>query len=366
MFIVKTITNSEELYSLKDTWNNLVNQSADNSIFLTWEWLYNWWLIYNKNKKLFIVLLFLNNELIAIAPLFTHTNKPNELYLIGSTNTGSDYLNFIIKKGFEQESLDFFFNLLLKKFYIINLTDVSSNSYLIKYLKQSKYHVFVKKSTVCPYINLPSSFNTYLNSLSKNMRYTINRKMKQYKNKFRGNFITANNNDDAQLSTFFNLFLDFNIQRMDCKGIESPFKDSKFLKFHRNILKFFSKNNWLQLSLLEVNNEPIAAIYNFKYNKKVYYYQSGFLTKWEKISPGVILFSYSIKEAIKNNMEIFDFLKGEEQYKFSWTKDFTSIYNIHVFSKRIDYLTYLMKVRFLEAAKKTYKIFFKKGGNNGW
>ena len=47
---VRVVTDSEEFESLRELWNSLLAKSADNDAYLTWEWLFTWWVDYGAGK----------------------------------------------------------------------------------------------------------------------------------------------------------------------------------------------------------------------------------------------------------------------------------------------------------------------------
>ncbi|MDL1883917.1 GNAT family N-acetyltransferase, partial [Anaerolineae bacterium CFX8] len=61
-----------------------------------------------------------------------------------------------------------------------------------------------------------------------------------------------------------------------------------------------------------------AATYlNFVYNRHVLVYNSGLLPgEYGHLSPGIVLLAYNIRHAIENNAVVFDFLRGNEVYKY--------------------------------------------------
>ena len=97
----------------------------------------------------------------------------------------------------------------------------------------------------------------------------------------------------------------------------------------------------------KANNARIAALYNFIYNDTCFYYQSGFDPVWAKFSPGTVLFSLSIQDAIENGMLEYDFLQGDEPYKFNWTNTKRQCVSILVFNKTLMglwfYFVFLLK-----------------------
>ena len=76
---------------------------------------------------------------------------------------------------------------------------------------------------------------------------------------------------------------------------------------------------WLRLFVLRLNGEPAASLYAFRYNHVFYFYQSGFDPAYGKYSVGLVTMALSIKAAIEEGAEEYDFLRGDERYKFQWT-----------------------------------------------
>src|SRR5215203_4134471 len=95
--------------ALKAEWNNLLQRSRYNTIFLTYEWQTTWWECLGEGD-LWIVAFRRSdtNELVGIAPLYLVT--PNggrwagkrKLNLVGCVEV-SDYLDMIVAKGWEQK-----------------------------------------------------------------------------------------------------------------------------------------------------------------------------------------------------------------------------------------------------------------------
>jgi CelD/BcsL family acetyltransferase involved in cellulose biosynthesis len=87
------------------------------------------------------------------------------------------------------------------------------------------------------------------------------------------------------------------------------------------VARRFLKQGWLRLIFLLDADRPIAVIYCFAYNKQYFFYQSGRDLRYEKFRVGFVLMNIAIQRAIKEKMDLFDFLTGEEDYKFRWADD---------------------------------------------
>jgi CelD/BcsL family acetyltransferase involved in cellulose biosynthesis len=89
---------------------------------------------------------------------------------------------------------------------------------------------------------------------------------------------------------------------------------------------------WIRLFSLSVDEAPVAALYDFVYNNKMYYYQSGFDMTHSRIrSPGLLIRSYAIENAIESGLYECDFLKGDVSgYKAGWRGQTRSIVQLRM------------------------------------
>ena len=101
------VEDEAELDHLREDWNRLLQQSSSDTVFLTWEWATAWWRSYGAKKKLWILKVEKNGELVGLVPLYKSNLKfgffhYRGLYLIGDGSWDSDYLDAIIKTGEEE------------------------------------------------------------------------------------------------------------------------------------------------------------------------------------------------------------------------------------------------------------------------
>jgi CelD/BcsL family acetyltransferase involved in cellulose biosynthesis len=362
MIHISEVTTNLDFFNLRQEWNELILKAGSNTIFLTWEWLFNWWICFNSEKELKILLVREHKELIGIAPLLLCKCKRRTAYKIrflGSTDVGSDYLDFILKKGKENEILNEIITYLILKenrWQIMDLTDIRCQSTSIGLMKkyfENSYDLLIQKYSTCPYIPLPDSPEIYFKSLSPNMRYNIRRKRRKFEQKYKGQFVVVK--DKNEINKYFEEFIRLHLNRMKIKNINSPFTDGSFYEFHKNIISYFIDNDWLRLCFLKLNDVFIASFYIFNYGGKYYYYQSGFDPGWEKMSPGFLLFSYCIENAIMEDIKEFDFLQGSEAYKYQWTDRVRINLNVKLYRKNFTNKTLFIAEKYKPIVKTKIK-----------
>lgn len=333
MLEITQILTTDAFYSLKNEWDELLHKSNANNIFLTWDWLFNWWKFFQKDKELNILLVRENGSLKAIAPLFKSTSKIfglKKIQFLGSIGVGSDYLDFILYQNREHELLFEILSFLDKQsnsWDIVNLTDIPEQSSTPSLFNKQQFFVTTKSQhTICPYLKLPTKTDDSYIPLSKNMRSQINRKRRKFERDYNGSFVVLEQKE--RLDEAIEDLIRLNEERFKQKNIASPFSDFLFNDFHRTIIPVFFDKGILRFCFLFAGNNPIASIYIFKYDIKYYYYQAGFDITWHKISPGMLLFDYAIRLAIEEGIKEFDFLQGNEEYKYKWTKSARK--NLHI------------------------------------
>lgn len=365
---IEEITSLEDFYQLGQKWNSILCESNTNNIFLTWEWISNWWQVYGNNKELYVLTLKdNNNSFIGIAPLYIGKKKilkgfpVHEIRFLGTgEDVSPDYLDFIIEKGREAEALDAFIrHLKLKNQWdVLNLTDISSSSTNIQFLaetgKINGFTIRQSECATCPYITLPSSWEEFVSTLSANARYNVKRRMKNLERDFKTRYFVWE--DFESLDGAMERLAQLHNKRWEEKECRHSFSSNEYVSFHKAVAKDFAKQGWLHLSCLELNGEIVGMLYDYYYDGKIFYYQAGFDPSFYKYSLGLVLRAYVIQRAITEGVKELDLLKGAYAHKYMWTPYDRQTVNIVIgkdtAASRIFFLNAFQKPRMKAAIKK--------------
>lgn len=349
----EVITKKNQFINLKDAWESILFKSQQPSITQTWEWMKTWWDVYGEERDLMVVCGRKNDKLVGIAPFsrrkqFTKYFKIlnfKTLNLIGSGNTTargvvSDYLDFIIEQGFEDVFVNGFFRFIsIKNIWDeILLENISINSPLPekcnKYAAKNNLKYSIINKNPCALIKLPDSWDDFLKTLSSSMRYKINRGRRELK-KVGGNYREVNS--EAELPEAFKQLERLHQNRWQSKGELGSFSSPEWKKFHKQLMELLLPKGMLKLSFLEINNKPVAANYNFLFNKKIHFFQSGVIPHENKhIRVGLLLHSFCIEEAINEGCTEYDFLSigtSGPGYKSMWENHFRDMLNLRIARK---------------------------------
>ncbi len=352
----------EAFASMRDEWNCLLENSENKTVFLRWEWLYNWWMTYRTGShELFICVARDKGKLIGVAPFFIKKSIGGVriISFLGSNIVGSDYLDIISDLHYESEASCAILKFVQDQDHlwdVIELDSMLAKSSTVSLMENyhDRENIFEKNGgTVCPFISLKRPLNAVWTSYSTKLKNTIKRKLKKLHNHFNGQFITVPESDD--IADYYEQFVRLNLLRFKEKKIYSPFSHDSFVRFHKSVLLDLHKKGMAKLLFLKINNRLIAGIYLLIYDNKYYYYQSGYDPAWRLLSPGTLLFDYSIKTAYENGCKEFDFLRGAEKYKYDWTKTVHEQVNLRIYRNTRKGMALLALHRMKKKAKKTFR-----------
>ncbi len=315
-----------DLEQLSSEWNTLLAQSITHVPFLRHEYLNAWWGTRGGGEwpesELEVIVARRDGQLIGVAPFFFSRNRDGSqaLMLLGSIEI-SDYLDFIVRasdlSSFLAGLMDFLSSSQngIPPWQVIDLHNLPEASPTLAVLeKEAKKRgwSFQNEHTYhAPSILLPGDFETYLTRIDKKQRHEIRRKMRRAEEAGQAVrwYIVANPSTlEAEVDAFLALMA------------EDP-KKAAFLteamreQMHRACGAAF-ENGWLQLAFLEVEGAKAAGYLNFDYDHRVFVYNSGVNYRFMDLSPGWVLLGYLLQWANENRRTEFDFMRGEEEYKY--------------------------------------------------
>lgn len=333
---------------LKPEWNDLLASSPVNNIFLRWEWLRTWWDVYAENRdRLAIITVKLEGRLVGIAPFYIRRQLIAGVYpiktlmFLGTQDKGkgdvcSDYMDVIYNgdgKGIVESVFKTIIDRRLCDSIFFVRMDKSSPLYPV-YEEMADKFSLRKKFTVefnSPYIPLPESFDDYLNSLSSSMRQKLKKERRNLEAAYPGVKFRMTKTSEA-LDQDYNELIRLHQMRWESKNEGGVFSDKRFTEFHKRVLPMLLKEGHLHLIFLSHSEKNLAVLYNFVYNDKSYFYQSGVDTEAGDVVFGYLLHDHCIEWAINNGLTEYDFLPdgAKGSYKERFTKASRKVADVYM------------------------------------
>lgn len=182
--------------------------------------------------------------------------------------------------------------------------------------------------TVAPYIAGPKSFDQLMSELSRNERYKLRSRGRKL---LEGEGVTYVNFTRDERGQALSLLLRLHKERAAEKGIDSSFARPHVQAFHEKLLERMDWNHVLFRGLRS-KQEVIAIFYGFRLQDRVFYFQLGHDPGWSKWSPGLVLITETVREALGNGCKEYNFLQGDEPFKRTWAQQARTLYDCHVYN----------------------------------
>lgn len=295
---------------LEQPWQDICRKSNNKLLFSLPGWSKLWWEHFGTGSRLYLVEVRDKGQTIGIAPLRI---EDNSIKFIGSDNV-CDFLDFVINEGRERVFFDALLSHLsaegLTSLYLSTLLpDSSTLRFLPEIAKQKGFNLTSEQIDVTVEMDLPADLTTYLSGLSGKQRHEILRKERRLNEEGEISFIMGGIASPEHIDTFLRFF-------RESREDKNQFLTAEIEAYFRALAVWAEKAGLLRIGMLELNSIPVAATFCFTYQNDIYLYNSGYNPGYRWMSVGVLSKYFCIKRSIESGYRRFDFLKGNEKYKY--------------------------------------------------
>lgn len=283
-----------------------------NNPFTTPPWLKSWWHHFADDNELLLLLVAEGKRPLGVAPLMLKNGIARFIGSIDLCDTG----DFIAAPGartiFSREMLGF---LEAEGVQTLILEQVRPDSLVycdfIPTARTEGWQVAVVPQAVSVEMELPASWEEYLQRLAGKQRHEVRRKLRRA-------------NDAGVLCQSVVLTVPEVIEAMDSfidlfrqsRGDKMEFMNDAREGFFRSLAVELSQVGMLYLLSLTIKDEPAAAVFCIEIGKTTYLYNNGFDPRFRNISLGVVSKIATIRSSIEAGQMVYDFLGGTEKYKY--------------------------------------------------
>lgn len=325
---------------LYDSWNKILSQTACTNVQLTYEWLSTWWEVFGDNERLSLITVTDGGKIIGIAPLIITkviSKAGFELRKLAFVGAGlTDYHDLLISHDRRKEILQALIEFVFsneKNWDAIHFRNIRGDSPNLPILRDSLRDTsltFTERINIkAAYIPIDCDWLKYYGALGKNIRSDMRRRLNCLTKKGKAEFIRLHETDDV--TNTLHIIKSIHVKCRQAKGEISWYTDEKRLRFVSLILERFGDRKWLDIVFLKLNDRIVAYYLGFVYDNVVYFWNTGFDPEFSGLSPGKLLLHHWIKDSFAAGYKEFDFMVGQESYKFQWTNHTRSNYELFLF-----------------------------------
>jgi CelD/BcsL family acetyltransferase involved in cellulose biosynthesis len=173
-----------------------------------------------------------------------------------------------------------------------------------------------EREDVCPVATLPAGadIDAFLATLGKKERHEIRRKVRRVEAAGPLAFV-----ESADPLADLEAFIEFHQAKWGADGLfpDTPGGAESRVMFRR-MFELFGADGPLRLSFLTVDGRRIGASVYFETDDAILYYNAGLSPDARSLSPGVVMIERLIQRALETGRRRFDFMRGNEPYKYEW------------------------------------------------
>lgn len=293
-------------------WEGLLGQSPIKSIFLTPQWQELCWQnLWVSGWQLLLLAIRGEDGPIGIAPL---RRREGTICFIGNVEV-SDHLDFVLREGEEKAFYQAFLEALqAEDWHTLDLHCLPPHSPTLAHLpalaERLGFSVALEPEEVSPAMGLPDTWEGFLASLDKKHRHELRRKMRRLQENDSFRFYSLAGGDlPGGMDDFLRL------HRVSAPE-KATFMDRPMEAFFRTMAAHLAAQDWARLYFLEIDGKRVSTALCFEYGEEILLYNSGFDPAYRGLSVGQLLKAFCIQDAIESGKKRFDFLRGNEHYKY--------------------------------------------------
>lgn len=339
---LEIIDNLESFQAARANWEDVYERDPQAQFFISWTWIFTTIKEIDELKIPWSILAVRSShsasDYVGFMPLTIEIDEQesggfyNQLSLVGVTD--AEHPGFLCLPEYESVAISSFARYLQQQnaWSVLELPNVpqgdkrsslflnnfAPENFNTKEQSQDNYQDPLDEieNQIVPYITLPDSWELYLqNDLSSNMRQKIRRFMRKIENsaEYRITKVNAEN-----LERHIEIMTGF--WRASWESRKGAKECDVILRRMAFELRHCFEHGCLHLPVLWQQDKPIGIIANLvdRQKKTLLFMAGGRDETFKKLPSGLVLHAYAIKDAIQNGFKIYDFLVGNEAYKYSF------------------------------------------------
>jgi CelD/BcsL family acetyltransferase involved in cellulose biosynthesis len=328
---IDVIDDFESFSRLRENWDALYEADPEAQFFLSWTWLSHW---LPTLRHSWFVLAAKPSDACAYVAFFPlrhrirHSEEAgfhNDINMAG--NHAADYTGFLCRPESQHRAIPALarclngLNWTRMHLENIRMSDERLRLFLAHFPERTFRIATIERinkedgvnNCICPRVALPADWDHYLDGLSANARQRIRRFVRMVESDG-GYRITHADADTIERDV--EILLGFWKSRW---GLRKRDRLNAILETVRTMLPRCFGSGCLFLPVLWRDDKPLGALASLVDAQKgaLLFYVGGRDESVDNPPPGLVLHAHSIRYAIANGFGTYDFLRGNERYKYS-------------------------------------------------
>jgi len=299
--------------TLAQDWNRLVQQMEHPEVFFTYQWALAAGRAFRATLTPLLFLMYKADELCGAVALATRKESDaTACFLMEGT---ADYCDIVSAPGARGEVLACLLRAARKLgMSQLSLSHLRSDSVTWKELpavsRAQRFHLAWRLAAECGLVEFGGE------EQRAELQRAVTHKKRLRKLSKLGSFEVRHLVNPDEINRCLAQIASAQVSRFLATGRISPLVRLERRDFFKELAELLLSQGWLKLSQLEVNGEPVAWNYGFRFANSWFYYLPSFKMDYEEYSPGSCLLRLLIAEGCADlSLREMDLGLGDESYK---------------------------------------------------
>lgn len=317
---IDVVQQSSALGPLREEWEALQADSAADTVFASWTWCETWLRHFPEEKPWIVTARDGAGRLLGIAPLALRAAKTRPVPLTYLQFIGSsapvEHFDFLVRRGREAEVLPPMLAMLQRaRFDVLELANILPHSPSLPLLRASGLPFYELEDHVAPVLKLPADIRDVLARMDKKKAERARYYMRRIERDYPGKWAVVTNED---VDTALDELIRVHQAQWEGRGHEGAFGNERRTAFYRDLAHRLSERGCLRMYRLLVDGRLVSANLAIVYRERFLHFVNGTDYSVPVQSPGVVLHYNMIERSIAEGLREYDFMWGEESYKYEW------------------------------------------------
>lgn len=284
-----------EAWSLTDEWWQLWWRDPDATPFQSPAWLLPWRRHFDTGESL-VLTLRRKGELVGLLPMMRLDGR---LILWGAGT--SDWLGGLFDQSLERQAIA---SAVARIEEPLDLFQLPETSPLRRLPAPEGWEDRQGLSESCAVLSLPPQLSP---NMRQNLRYYARRAARE-----------GVRRPERVGPEHMRSLADLHTRRWQNRQEPGVFADPRLLSWLEEAAILLDKAGLLRLYAMRMGGQVVAALCVLQAKSRAFYYIGGFDPEHAKLGLGTVLVGHAIGEAEREESKSFDFLRGQEDYKYRW------------------------------------------------
>lgn len=314
MLTLETVDEFSELLRKEQEWSRFAASLPQLTPFQLPGWLLTWWRHFGSGH-LQVFIFRSGDEIAGVVPCFRHEwEGRRQMTLMGSGI--SDYLEPGIRGEHGPAVLEMLAGELQRddRWDVCNWQDLNAKSLLRLLPLARELTITVESEVECTEAALGGNFEQWWDGRPHGLRRNVRRYLEKARSIGEPEFQVTAKAEPEVLDALISL----HSKRWERSGEPGMIVANRSQQFLREVLNRFSCADMLRFFYLRFQTKIVAVICSFPYRDRLFSYLSAFDPEYDIFGFGRLLLYHSFRYAFEQRYNAWNFLRGNEPYKFDW------------------------------------------------